>query len=69
MFGGDFGTTNITNLVFTYNIKTQIFSNPVTINQPANMYTRSVCDLKTGRMLMFNGTMCILDTKTLTWSV
>ncbi|CAG8814063.1 12486_t:CDS:1, partial [Racocetra persica] len=76
MFGGDFGTTNPTNLVFTYNLKTLQWSNPVTSSQPSNKHTRSVCDFRTGKMYMFSGTfntanptMNILDTKTLTWSV
>ncbi|CAG8718857.1 10122_t:CDS:2, partial [Cetraspora pellucida] len=76
MFGGDFGITNPINLVFTYNLKTLQWSNPVTSSQPPNKATRSVCDFRTGKMYMFSGSsdtvnpnMNILDTKTLTWGV
>ncbi|CAG8838356.1 12042_t:CDS:1, partial [Racocetra persica] len=73
MFGGDFGATNPANLVFTYNLKTLQWNNPITPGQPPNKHTRSICDFKmymfSGTLNVENATMDILDTKTLTWSV
>ncbi|CAJ0899661.1 12079_t:CDS:2, partial [Entrophospora sp. SA101] len=74
MSGGDFGYPHISNSVFIYNIKTQKWNMPTTTNQPYNEYSRSVCDLKTGKMYIFPDTKIfkrlrinILDTITLTW--
>jgi len=78
MFGGDFGTATVdpTRLVYTYEIKSQLWSNPPTINQPKNKHSRSVCDMKTGKMYMFSGyaepmlnNMDILNTWTLEWTI
>ena len=78
MFGGDFGSAPVipTRLVYIFEIKSQIWSNPLTINQPENKHSRSVCDMKTGKMYMFSGyseptlnNMDILNTWTLEWTV
>ncbi|CAG8689009.1 76_t:CDS:1, partial [Racocetra persica] len=70
MFDGDFGATNPANLVFTYNLKTLQWNDPITPGQPPNKHTCSVCDIKIGKMYMFSGylnvenvAMDILDTK------
>ena len=76
MFGGDFGSASVDpeRLVYIYEIKSQLWSNPPTTNQPKNKFSQPICDNTTGKMYMFSGNsdtvlnnMDILNTRTLVW--